>query len=403
MNNLFWIDHDEKKTYHDLINDLNGINFRWRYIRESVAYKVFLFIIHSLVNDYPIVLLDGDFSDDEIINNGFSLEEIINKENIHSKTINSFDDIKKCFNNLNNWSITLLTSGTTGIPKKITHSYQSITKAVKVSDTHREDTWGFAYNPTHMAGIQVLFQALLNANPMVNLFRKDPKTIIRIINKYGISHISATPTFYRLLPANIDFPQVKQISSGGEKLSENFKNRLKKLFPNARIRNIYASTEAGSLFASEGEGFYIPTKFKDKIRIEDNEILIHQSLLGNSDHLTLNDNWYHSGDIVQITETEPRLVFRFINRKNEMINVGGYKVNPEEIEEELLKNHKISAARVYGKPNPILGNILCADIVAQGISERDIRSGLKLQNFKIPRIINFKDKIDLTRTGKTKR
>ncbi len=403
MNKLFWIDHDDTKTYHDLIKDLNEIKIQRKFIRESLPYRVFLLIIHSLVNDYPIVLLDGDFSVEEVANNGFSLKDIEDKITINSKKVYIFDEVLRSFDFVENWKITLLTSGTTGIPKKITHTYHSITRAVKIGDSHINDKWGFAYNPTHMAGIQVFFQALLNCNLMVNLFRKDPQTISRIINKYDISHISATPTFYRLLPGNIVFPQVKQVSSGGEKLSEDLKNRLGKLFPNARIRNIFASTEAGSLFASEGESFYIPTKFKDKIRIKDNEILIHQSLLGNSDHLTLNDNWYHSGDIVQVIETEPRLVFRFVSRKNEMINVGGYKVNPEEIEEELLKNPMISAARVYGKPNPILGNILCADVVSQGISERDIRSGLKLQNFKIPRIINFIDKIDLTRTGKTKR
>lgn len=403
MNKLFWVDHDYKKTYHDLINDLNEINIQRKYIRESVPYKTFLYIIHSLVNDYPIVLLDSDFSDEEITKNGFSLKDLEDKQNIHSNIISTFDEILKSFNNIKNWHIALLTSGTTGIPKKIDHNFYSITKAVKISDTHKDDVWGFAYNPTHMAGIQVFFQALLNFNTMVYLFGEDPKTISELIIKYNISHISATPTFYRLMPTNKNFPCVCQISSGGEKLTAELKGKLVTLFPNARIKNIYASTEAGSLFASEGEDFYIPSRYKDRIRIKDNEILIHQSLLGDSDNLVLEDNWYHSGDLVQVTAIEPRLAFRFVSRKNEMINVGGYKVNPEEVEEELLKNQKITAVRVYGKPNPVLGNILCADIVAHDISERDIRRALNLQNFKIPRIIYFRDTIDTTRTGKVKR
>lgn len=89
-----------------------------------------------------------------------------------------------------------------------------------------------------------------------------------------------------------------------------------------------------------------------------------------------------------------------------MVNVGGYKVNPYEVEQALEQHPLIKQAYIYGKANPVLGNILMADIVAvEPVSERELREFLSplLQPFKIPRIINFVDSISLTRSGKLKR
>lgn len=402
MSKLFWVEDNVKITYSQLISDLNSQLRGRNYIWERTIYKVFLSILHSLVNDYPIILLDGDFSKKEILACGINIDDI-KSDFAATNKISSFEEIISSTKKLANWHITLLTSGTTGIPKKVDHSFSSITRAVKVSNTHQNDVWGFAYNPAHMAGIQVFWQAFLNRNTMVNLYKKNPQQVRKLIEDNKITHISATPTFYRMIIDKDNLPFVKQVSSGGEKLSESLKHRLEKYFPNANIRNIYASTEAGSLFASEGENFKVPQRYKDFIKVIDNEIVIHESLMGNSESLKLINGWYHTGDLVEIIQHEPEMIFKFTSRKNEMINVGGFKVNPHEVEEALLSIPEIKRVRVYGKPNPVLGNILMADVVAKNISEKDIRKKLDLQNFKIPRIINFVEEIDLTRTGKVKR
>ncbi len=104
--------------------------------------------------------------------------------------------IEKLRNISDDWKVTLYTSGTTGIPKKVTHNFNSITRFVKISERNTNSIWGFAYNPTHMAGIQVFFQALLNGNAIVRLFGLSANEIHREINENFITHISATPTFY---------------------------------------------------------------------------------------------------------------------------------------------------------------------------------------------------------------
>jgi len=276
---------------------------------------------------------------------------------------------------------------------------------VKISERNTNSIWGFAYNPTHMAGIQVFFQALLNGNAIVRLFGLTPNEIHGEIKENDVTHISATPTFYRLLlPCENTFQSIARITSGGEKFNEKTIRQLTEIFPNAKITNVYASTEAGTLFASDNDIFSIKPEFEHLIRVENDELLIHNSLMGSSD---INiKKWYNTGDLIEII-TEKPLKFRFISRKSDMINVGGYKVNPLEVEEIIFSLSGIKNVRVYSKSNSVLGNIICCEVVCDNnqINESSIRTFLqsKIQEFKIPRIIRFVEELSTTRTGKIKR
>ena len=177
--------------------------------------------------------------------------------------------------------------------------------------------------------------------------------------------------------------------------------------PTAKINNVYASTEAGSLFAAKGDCFQIPEKIRDKFTVVDDELLIHKSLLGRSDSFKFEGNYYHSGDLIEWVDKEQGL-FRFKSRKNELINVGGYKVNPGEVENVLRAIDGVKQVLVYGRANSVLGSVLCADIQLEDSSELtnvDIKKALtsQLQDFKIPRRIKFVEQFELTRTGKLKR
>jgi len=409
--NIFIKDTDNEKlaTWDYLIDDINNTSIYNPYCKSSDYYTVFKHIILSLLINEEIILLDSDFTESELINlTGHSAyAEFIKPvdKRIVSVITNKKELIEKLSNASENWKITLFTSGTTGIPKKVSHDFKSITRFVKVSERNEKSIWGFAYNPTHMAGIQVFFQALLNGNSIIRLFGLDNKDIYTEITNNGITHISATPTFYRLLlPCNKTFPSVVRITSGGEKFNEKTFKQLNQVFPNAKITNVYASTEAGTLFASQNDIFSVRAEYEHLIHIENNELLIHSSLMGSTE--TNIDEWYNTGDVIEIFSQKP-LKFRFVNRKSEMINVGGYKVNPLEVEEAILALTGIKNVRVYSKSNSVLGNIICCEVVTNRsqTTESYIRTFLqsKIQEFKIPRIIRFVDELSTTRTGKLKR
>ena len=129
--------------------------------------------------------------------------------------------------------------------------------------------------------------------------------------------------------------------------------------------------------------------------------------MGKSDSFIFSEDYYCTGDIVEWVDSE-KGIFRFKSRKNELINVGGYKVNPSEVEESILQIPDVLQAVVFGKKNSVLGNILCAElklIPGSQLTEISIRSYLSnvLQDFKIPRRIRFVESFSLTRTGKIKR
>lgn len=409
MGKLFYADVRTGKlvSFDQLVSDVKSCTQYTPYCKSGDYYEVFLKIITSLVLGKEVILLDADFTDAEVerlvgdvdikSTEAISVEANLSIDNLMDLMIAKIDT----------WKITLFTSGTTGLPKKVSHSFNSIARQAKKSERHAEDVWGFAYNPTHMAGLQVFFQALVNQNTIVRLFGLDSKEIVHEINEYSITHISATPTFYRLLlPPSDVCPSVKRLTSGGEKFDEHTLNLLTSLFPNAKLTNVYASTEAGTLFASKGNEFCIKEDMKDKVCVRDGELLIHKSLLAQSESIQFDGDWYHTGDLIEVSCMEP-LSFHFISRKTEMINVGGYKVNPTEVEEVLRKCDGVSDAYVYSKENRIMGKIILCDVVRtnENVTEKSIREQLqlKLQEFKIPRMIKFVEHLNVTRTGKISR
>lgn len=401
----FLVDDELVYTYDTLQKDISNTDSYYQRYRTDNLYNFFLNIIRALLANKPISLIDSDLNDSEI--EGLDYDQINRPFKIKGFGLLSMDSIVNLIKESSS-DIEIFTSGTTGQPKKVTHSISNLTRTARVSDQYKEHVWGFAYNPTHMAGLQVFFQALLNNNTIINLFNKERRFIYQAIDQYSISHISATPTFYRLLlPIENSHNSVRRITLGGEKSEKSLYSSILEIFPKAKINNIYASTEAGSLFAASGESFRIPLIIKDKILVEDGELLIHQSLLGKSDSFVFKGGYYQTGDLIEWVNKEEGL-FRFQSRKNELINVGGYKVNPSEVEGVISQIPGVLQVLVYGKESSVLGNVLCAQIKqdeTERLSESIVRTFLsgKIQNFKIPRMIKFVESITLTRTGKIKR
>ena len=401
----FLIDNNQTYTYADFVKAINQEDYYYPLFTTSDIFLYFANLVKALIGNQSLVLLDSDVNLSEIAE--VYKNEINVPKPIKSEPFNSIDEIIVAVQQSVS-KITIFTSGTTGQPKEVVHNISSLTRSVRTGDRYVKQTWAFAYNPTHMAGLQVFFQAFENKNTLVNVFGCSRNEIYRLIKEYQVSHLSATPTFYRLLlPYESSYPFVMRVTLGGEKSEEHLYTSIHQIFPNAKVNNIYASTEAGTLFAAKGDCFVIPLTIKEKFKVENGELLIHKSLLGSSDSFTFSGEFYHSGDLIEWVD-EDGGVFRFKNRKNEMINIGGYKVNPGEVEDILLSIDGVQQVLVYGKSNSVLGNILCADIMKDTnslLTELDIRTALKdqLQDFKIPRRIKFVKSLALTRTGKLKR
>ncbi|MBR6262439.1 MAG: long-chain fatty acid--CoA ligase [Prevotella sp.] len=402
---IFLLDKGKTYSYDDLLGSLNDGTTYYPYYKTSDIYSFFVNLVKALASSKPLVLLDSDINTNEI--DGLDVSKVNMAESIPPLSCAGMDEVLAMVQNSKS-KITIFTSGTTGQPKEVVHSISTLTRSVRVGEKYRNQTWAYAYNPTHMAGLQVFFQAFENLNTIVNVFNQPREYVYHQIQENAITHISATPTFYRLLlPYERAYENVVRVTLGGEKSDQHLYDSIKKIFPNARINNVYASTEAGTLFAAKGDCFQIPELARDKYKVVDGELLIHKSLLGSSSSFKFTEDFYHSGDLIEWVD-ETAGLFRFKSRKNELINVGGYKVNPNEVETAIMDIEGVKQAMVYGRANSILGNVLCAEVVLEPGSEMqelDIKKHLNalLQDFKIPRKIKFVDEISLTRTGKKKR
>ena len=195
MKNFFWIDEERHlyKTEREFIADLNKLTYVRKYNNEKNPYNMVVQLAAGMMHGLETYLLDPEWSSHELANMGLSDEKINEVYPLSSPGgTTSLGDLIGMVRE-QDWKMWLFTSGSTGIPKRVCHTFQTLARNVKKSDRHQRDCWAFAYKISHMAGIQVFLQAILNENSLVYVFESQPVQIIAAMQKYHCTRISATP------------------------------------------------------------------------------------------------------------------------------------------------------------------------------------------------------------------
>jgi acyl-coenzyme A synthetase/AMP-(fatty) acid ligase len=272
----------------------------------------------------------------------------------------------------------------------------------------------------HIGGINSLLGALRVGGTAIVPHERTPDEICALIEKYEIRLLPTSPTFLNLLligayHEKYDLGSLRLITYGTEPMPDELLSRVNAAFPRARLLQTFGTSETGiSTTASESSR---STYFKIddpavQYRIVDGELQLKSTtqfigyLNYPSDSLT-EDSWFKTGDLV---EENADGFIRIKGRAKEIINVGGEKVLPLELESVLLSSPLIDECVVYGQPNAITGQSVCADVKPKGeMARADVRKHVrmflagKVDRFKIPSTINVVDAVTISDRFKKKR
>ena len=313
----------------------------------------------------------------------------------------------------------MMTSGTTGRPKVAIHSLESLLSRVRPTAqvaANRDGRWLLSYQPTGFAGMQVTLTAVLSNGLLVVPETRTPAGFYAAAREHGVTQISATATFWRalLMVAEPGSLSLRQITLGGEPIDQATLDRLRAAFPDARLTHIYASTEAGVVFAVHDGRAGFPAEWLETppqnvgLRIRDGRLQIKtpnamRAYATETAQPLTDDGWLATADECEIDGDR---VF-ILGRKDSTINVAGSKVYPLAVETFLLGLDGVVEAKVFGVPNPVTGAIVGAKVVlAPGLDPKETKKVILkacragLPAYQVPRAFEIVDAIEVHASGK---
>lgn len=304
--------------------------------------------------------------------------------------------------------ISVLTSGTTGLPKLVSHTPDSLNTFDRVR-TLDQNSWFVPYQIGSYAWYQMVALGLFVDGQRVVLPRSHElmESFERALRAQSITAVSSTPTFWRQAAMSIDLDVFKastvaSISLGGEIVDQAILDFLSTTFPAAKIKHIYASSETGAaIVVSDGLAGFDAGILNDStdrpvsVRIVNARLQV-RSRYGNSDAA---GTWVDTGDVVE--RVGDRVFFRG-RADNQMINVGGQKAFPAVIEGVLLSHPNVVWAQIVAKRAPLMGYLPAANLVLKpGISPERAEIELsqfceaQLPEYAVPRLWNFLDAVPI--------
>ncbi len=291
----------------------------------------------------------------------------------------------------------LFSSGSTGKPKAILHDFE------RVADKFFKRRASVIAIPflmiDHFGGINTILAIVASLGTVVTVDNRSIDSICRAIETHNVELLPTTPSFLTMLMASnlhrtYDLSSLKRITYGTEVMPQSTLDRVREEFPNVALQQTYGLSEVGVMRSQSradgslwvrigGEGFQ--TKVVDDVLWIKSEY----AMLGylNAPSEFDEDGWFNTQDRVEVDGE----YFRILGRVTDLINVGGQKVYPAEVENVILRLDNIADVAVFGEAHPMLGNVVVAKVLTNEPEtamnlKRRIRSACAtiLANYKMP-------------------
>jgi long-chain acyl-CoA synthetase len=298
--------------------------------------------------------------------------------------------------------LVLFSSGSTGESKAALHDFEPLLKKFHV----RRDGWRaiplLLFD--HIGGVNTLLYSLSNCGCLVLVDARTPEAVCAAIERHGVEMLPTSPTFLNLLIASgafdrHDLSSLRLVTYGTEPMANTTLKRLRDILPGAVLKQTYGLSEVGILRSQSrssdslwlrigGEGY--ETRVVDGLL----EVKAEAAMLGylNAPSPFTRDGWFRTGDAVEVKDD----YLRILGRKSEVINVGGEKVYPAEVEDVLQQMDGLVDAVVFAESHRLVGQIVVARVQLCTVESRsEFRSRMRrfcserLEEFKIPQKVEL--------------
>ncbi|MDF9787840.1 ANL family adenylate-forming protein [Polynucleobacter sphagniphilus] len=309
---------------------------------------------------------------------------------VKSEMLDEFKDNKTS-------GLIVFSSGSTGRPKAMLHDFNRVAEKFK---NKRLPVIAIPFLMIdHFGGINTILAITSSLGTLVTVKDRSVQNICRAIERYAVELLPTTPSFLTLLAAsgsykNFRLDSLKKVTYGTEVMPQSTLDRIKKIIPNAILQQTYGLSEVGVLGSRSredgslwvkigGDGF--ETKVMDGVLWVKSKYRMIGYLNAPSNFDA--EGWFNTQDQVEVDGD----YFRILGRVTDIINVGGQKVYPAEVESIILEMDNIKDAAVFGEKNNLLGQVVVAKVSLESpeniqILKKRIRQNClgRLANYKIP-------------------
>ena len=298
--------------------------------------------------------------------------------------------------------LVMFTSGSSGKPKAVVHDFAKLLNKFKTPRPSMITLNFLLFD--HWGGLNTLLHCLSNTCLIVFPDGRTPQSVCALVEKHRIELLPATPSFLNLLMiskayADYDLSSIKLISYGAEPMAETTLQTLVKVFPQVELRQTYGMIELGVLRAKTRSFDSLWVKVGGpgyELRVVNNilQIKAESAMLGyiNAPSPFTEDGYLITGDLVE----QDGEWLHILGRQSDLINVGGQKVYPSEVEAVILDHEAVQDVVVFGSSHALTGKIVCADIILQSDSNQtESRKSItkfarsRLQEYMVPMKIRF--------------
>lgn len=296
----------------------------------------------------------------------------------------------------------LFSSGTTSEPKAMLHDLSRLVDSYQNKRQRRLSFFLFLLFD-HIGGINTLLNILSIGGVATIAKTKSPDIVANLIEKYRITVLPTSPTFLNLMLINnvfvhYDLGALRMITYGTEPMPESLLATLRAQLPHVKFLQTFGTSETGIMNTNSLSSDSLFMRFQEgdtEYRIVDGELWLRSNTqimgyLNYSMESFTKDGWFKTGDLVEINADG---YLKILGRSKEIINVGGEKVYPAEVESVLMQHPKVKDCKAYGERNGLTGQFVAAEVVLDadyGETSNDVLRAIRqfsrehMDNYKVP-------------------